>query len=205
MKTHLNLLPKQFSMRLLVRSRLLQWSFVWIATGVVVATVCLLEFDAAASQRGIAERLDHDAAPLRKIIQENEQIRKRLAELSERRALLRRLDGSQNPLRLIGLVSKAARLSGGRLMVDDFSLQQLQDDTSTPTAAIQQTKNGLSDHSDDRMTLILAGTAFDDLAIAQCIVFLRDTGLFDSVELKSSTKSQTADDGTREYLVECTF
>ena len=56
-----------------------------------------------------------------------------------------------------------------------------------------------------RMRLTLKGIALDDLAVAQFIVALRDTGVFHAVELKSSLVTQLAGGPAREYFVECTY
>jgi len=196
MKTHLNLLPWQFRCRLLARSRVRHWSVVWAISCLILVGVCgLTHLQLEAGRRDLQVQRDK-SAPLKALQTQNEQIRARLAQLHSHQSLLVLLDRTQQPLWLIGLVSRHARNGGGRLQVQDFSLKQLQPAPRSRTEGIDR---------NDLAHLTLKGIAVDDLAVARFIVGLRDSGIFDSVELKSSIGTQVKNKSAREYLVECTF
>ena len=196
MKTHLNLLPWQFRCRLLARSRVRQWSVVWGISFLITVGVCALtHLQLEAGRREL--QVQHDtSSPLKSLQTQNEQIRARLDQLHSHQSLLVLLEQTQQPLWLIGLVSRHARNGGGRLQVQNFSLKQLQ-------PALRSGTEGIDSHNLAQLTL--KGIAVDDLAVARFIVGLRDSGIFDSVELKSSIRTQVENISAREYSVECTF
>lgn len=51
----------------------------------------------------------------------------------------------------------------------------------------------------------LQGFAIDDLALSRFVTQLRATGVFDAVELQTSSNVQLADGSARQYVVECRF
>ena len=208
--THINLLPLNFRRRLLVKIRLLQWSLVWgLSLLALVALWAAKSMDRQAQTRQL-QTLERQCNPLRKIDADNNRVRKRLAELEQRQSLLADLDTVQFPLLLVGIVSQGTQRSHSRVQVRDFSLAPIMEVSAKSTNSAHQVKNKKNEKQAEenvsaRMRLTLKGIALDDLAVAQFIVALRDTGVFNAVELKSSLITQLAGGPAREYFVECTY
>ena len=207
--THTNLLPLDFRRRLLVKIRLLQWSFVWGLSLIAFAALwAATSVDRQAQTRQL-QTLERQCDPLRKMNADNKRVRARLAELEQRQSLLADLDTVQYPLLLIGIVSRGTHHSHARVQVRDFSLAPVALLSPKSTKSANQVKKKNEKQAEEnvsaRMRLTLKGIALDDLAVAQFIVALRDTGVFNAVELKSSLVTQLAGGQAREYFVECTY
>lgn len=208
--THTNLLPLDFRRLLLVKIRLLQWSLVWgLSLLALVALWAAKSVDRQAQTRQL-QTLERQCDPLREMNADNKRVRKRLAELEQRQSLLADLDTVQYPLLLVGIVSQGTHRSQARVQVRDFSLAPVAPVSAKSTKSANQVKKKKNEKQAEenvsaRMRLTLKGIALDDLAVAQFIVALRDTGVFNSVELKSSLVTQLASGLAREYFVECTY
>ncbi len=208
--THTNLLPLDFRRRLLVKTRLFQWAVVWGLSLVAVVGLWAAKSVDLQSQTRQLQMLERQCGPLRKINAENKRVRMRLAELTQRQAVLAEFDTAQYPLLLVGIVSQGTHRSHSRVQIRDFSLAPVAQVSVKSTPAANQVKK-INDKKQEeenvpaQMRLTLKGIALDDLAVAQFIVGLRDTGVFDAVELKSSLVAQLAGGPAREYLVECTY
>lgn len=141
---------------------------------------------------------------------QNTRVNKQLLTLRRRLALLEDFENKQFPLNLVGLVSESAVKSDHRIQVEDLSFTRTQktviDPTSTRTRNPKR-KAALAKQSqtEEELKLVLKGTAADDLAVAKFIVSLRDSGVFERVELKSSIAEEIEGAKVRRYLLECTF
>ncbi|MCH7685221.1 MAG: hypothetical protein IH899_00820 [Planctomycetes bacterium] len=208
--THTNLLPLDFRRWLLVKIRLLQWSLVWgLSLLALVALWAAKSVDRHTQTRQL-QTLERQCDPLREMNEDNNRVRERLAELEQRQSLLADLDTVQYPLLLVGIVSQGTHRSHSRVQVRDFSLAPVTPVSAKSTKSASQVKNKNNEKQTEeyvsaRMRLTLKGIALDDLAVAQFIVALRDTGVFNAVELKSSLVTQLAGGPAREYFVECTY
>ena len=208
--THTNLLPLDFRRRLLVKIRLLQWSVAWGLSLVAVVGFWAVESVDLQAQIRQLQTLERQCDPLRKIDADNSRVRERLAELEQRQSLLADLDTVQYPLLLVGIVSQGTHRSHARVQVRNFSLAPITEVSAKSAQSAHQVKKKNNETQAEenvsaRMRLTLKGIALDDLAVAQFIVSLRDTGVFHAVELKSSLVTQLAGGQAREYLVECTY
>lgn len=204
---HMNLLPLEVRRRLLVKTRLFQWAVVWGLSLVAVVGLWAVESVDLQAQTRQLQMLERRCDPLRKLDAENKRVRERLAELEQRQSLLADLDTVQYPLLLVGIVSQGAHSSHARIQVSDFSLAPLSAKITKSKIQVNKKKNEkqAKENVSARMRLTLKGIALDDLAVAQFIVALRDTGVFNAVELKSSLVTQLEGGQAREYFVECTY
>ena len=213
MKTHLNLLPCSFRKRMLIRTRLVQWCVLWAICLVCVSGACCAKYLTFASHKKLFARLDRKCDSLRVIHSQNKRLHKRLTELTGRESLLAELESARHPLCLVGIVSQSARRSEGSVQIHRFFLSTVQraPATSTQTNASKtgprktQKRPTVKQTSPEHNRLTLNGVAVDDLAVAKFIAGLRETGIFRSVELKSSSGTQYATNEARKYEVECTF
>ena len=199
MKTYINLLPRPFRRRLVLRSCLLQWSVVWVVTGAAVAGICYEKHSRLETVRRELAALNAQCKPLRLTDQENQTLQTRIALMRGRQSLLTHLDAGLHPLQVIGLVSRSAEFVGGRLRVEKMSFQVVEvlqsvgnNDEETKSPAPIKT-----------FRLTLNGIASNNLAVSKFIVALRDSGFFESVELRSSERTEMAGGRARKFLVDC--
>ncbi len=159
-----------------------------------------------------ASRLAVEAAetrfrPLQQLIGQRRAMETELGRLHAKGTVLGQLRDQRPLFTLIGTVSKSARECRGRLVVDEMSFQR----NPNPTSANRpQRSSGRptdnqpgAEGSGARASVTLRGTALDNLAVARFAAALRDSGLFQQVELKSSVGDQSAAGNLRAYLLEC--
>jgi len=205
MKNYLNLLPIEVRRRQLIRSRVGQSCAITGLTIIAISVVLWFKHDSLDSLRQEAAQLDRQCEPLRHTTLENARIKQRLQELTGRQSLLSEIKATQKTLSLIGIVSRSARRGGGRVQVCQFSVKQTRPVVNISPAASVEEVNGENHTQRPRMKLTLCGVAEDDLAVAQFVVSLREDGVFDVVELKSSVEGGARQQMFREYQIECTL
>jgi Tfp pilus assembly protein PilN len=201
MKTSLNVLPYTLRRRQLVRVRLLQWCLIWgtvtAAAGGVLYMAKYVPYQARLAELQARER---KYAPLNKLKTELDAMRAELDDLQKREALAMSLADDVPDLTLLGVISRAARQSDGKVYIERLSLGRETTPQSTapdePGASAGRKRGGV---------LKLNGAGLDNLSVARFVAALRDCEVFDKVELKSTGIQTAAGAGARSYLVECVF
>ena len=131
-------------------------------------------------------------------------MQKLIARMRGRQSLLTHLDAGLHPLQVIGLVSRSAEFVGGRLRVEKMSFQVIE--VSQPLVDQTAGQNGVDLKQPAPIKafhLTLNGIASNYLAVSKFIIALRDSGLFESVELKSSERTEMAGGRARKFFVDC--
>jgi hypothetical protein len=198
MKSHINILPLQFRKKLLVRQIVPCWACVWLGVTVVAAIVCWNANASLADARTAFAIIDGRAEPLRQIVQRNQKATDSLKVADQRQLLVDCLQAADKPLQLVGLISSTANTKDGSIQIQSFQLTQGQPtDSASPVAT--------HGNAPLRMKLGLQGYAVDDLALSRFVSQLRATGVFESVELQTSSNVQLAAGSARQYVVECQY
>ena len=148
--------------------------------------------------RGRAETLLRDSleAQYRPIVQQLKEVAKLKTEiqsLRRRETIALTLYEEKPPLTLLGLVSQAARANGGRVYIQQmhYTRNDAEEANDTSDAAAN--------------TLALDGIGADNIAVATFVAELRDTQLFEHVELKSSGEVAPGGRSNRSFSLECIF
>ena len=198
MKSHLNILQLAFRQKLLARQIAPCWGCVWGIVAVAAAFVCWNEDASLAVAKTQFAAVDVRAEPLRQIVQRNQKTADNLKIADQRQLLVDCLCAADKPLQLIGLISTATSTAEGTIQLHSFQLTQSEAVTSG-TPADSASLNA------PRMKLGLQGYAVDDLALSRFVAQLRSTGVFETVELQTSSNVQLAAGNARQYVVECQF
>lgn len=205
MKHHLNLLPWSFQRRMLVRRRLGQWSAVAIVSALALGGTCLWEARARELEQRAVETLERRAAPILGLQQRNQKIEQQLRSLEGGQSLLGELEPERMSYHLMAAVSGSAGQCRGRILVQQFLLERTLQarkeptkETSTETAAAKP-----PEVLEEICKVTIKGIGTDNLAVAQFVAALRDTSLFEKVELKSAVGGADAGGQGRSYLIEC--
>jgi hypothetical protein len=199
MKTNLNILPYALRRRQVVRLRVFQWCFIWVVAAVagssIVYWTTYVPYRACMAHLQSHER---EYAPLKKLETELGAMRAQIDDLQEREALALSLADDVPDLTLLGLISRAARQGAGSVYVEKMSLER-KAEPETPD------KKDDSAERKRRGVLTLRGAGLDNLSVARFVAALRDSELFETVELKSTGVKAARDTEARSYLVECVF
>jgi len=199
MKSHINILPLQFRKKLLVRQIVPYWASVWVGVAVVAAIVCWKADASLAEAQAEFAIIDVQAEPLREIVQRNQKATENLKVADQRQLLVDCLKAADKPLQLVGLISSTANTNDGSIQIQSFQLTQGEQPTNVASPGTAE------NDAQRRMKLGLQGYAVDDLALSRFVSQLRATGVFESVELQTSSNVQLAAGNARQYVVECQY
>ena len=201
MKTNLNILPYTLRLRQLVRARFIQWFLIWgaaaVAAGGVLYSTKYAPYHARLEELQARER---KYAPVNKLKTELDAMRAEMVDLQQREALAMSLAGDIPDLTLLGVVSRAARQSDGKVYIERLSLGR---ETTRQAKAPDEPADSAGMIRGG--VLRLQGSGVDNLSVARFVAALRDSEVFDKVELKSTGIQAATGTGARSYLVECMF
>jgi hypothetical protein len=199
MKTSLNLLPYALRRRELVRLRLSQWCCIWAVAAVLAGS--FFYWGEYVPLQACKERLQarqREYAPVKKLQTELETMHVQLQDLQKREALALSLAEDVPVIALLGVTSRAARQSDASVYVSQMSLDRKAMPVSTDS-------DRASPGHEPRGVLTLQGAGVDNLSVARFVAALRDSGTFDTVELKSTGVEVMGGTEARSYTVECVY
>ena len=197
MKSHVNLLPY----RVLRQQVVHRWLRRWLVIGCVAAAAMALAVgnlwhaaQVAGTQR---EQLEEDYRPVKKANRDIQSLRAQIAKLQQQKAISMALSDNQPPLTVVGLISRAAQSCRGNVVVQQLEFKR---------AAVSKSKGSTTDHRLRGAGLLsLNGIGQSNVAVAQFAAALRDSGVFERVELKSTQAEKRVDGEFRNYSIECVF
>ena len=199
MKSSLNLLPYTLRRRQIVRLRFRQWCFIWAAAAAIASGIVYwTQYASCQSCLADLQMLERKYAPLKKMETELNSMRAQMDDLQKRETLALSLADDVPDLTLLGTISRAAYQSNGSVYVKQWIL----DRKTTPQ---RHDKNSVVEAPKRSGMLTLQGAGIDNLSVARFVAALRDSGVFDVVELKSTGMQATRNTEARGYLVECMF
>ena len=200
-----NLLPLSIIHRRFLTSRLKRWSAVWLVVFVTTVCVCLSQLQMLSDLEGTSARLAAKSGPLREMAAEQQQMAYEVETIKERESWLTDSDSSQT-LQLLGIISSAAQKNNGRISVQTLNVTSFDRPIESAAKNNAAKRNSKEDAVlEQRMKLDLHGVAVNDLAVASFVAFLRESGVFESVELKSSISQVFNHHETRGYEVSCVY
>ena len=203
-----NLLPESVVHRRFLISRLKGWAAVWLVVFVATILICLSQLQMLTDLEHTAAELAAKSGPLREIAAEQQEMAKEVEAIRERESWLTDSDSSQT-LQLLGIISSATRKNNGRISVQTLNMMSFDRPvitTDSPTGTKPAPRGPKEDVvHEQRMQLDLNGVAVNDLAVASFVAFLRESGVFESVELKSTVSQIFNNHETRGYEVTCIY
>ncbi|MGN6135998.1 MAG: PilN domain-containing protein [Aureliella sp.] len=207
----INLLPANTRLKIQFRSMLRRFARIWAAAGVGALACAALQVRECwhASQR-LAE-LEARCEPLYALQQQIQSDRRQLNSLQARCEMLSGLQPSDHFLDLMGVLVESTQREAGKLHIQRLSLQSSQQAAAAPqapsraAAASAAAGSAAAGNLVPIGTLSLNGLAEDDASLAQFVAALRETGVFDRVELKSSSQVAGGSKASRQYHLECRY
>ena len=191
----MNLVPKAFQRKLLVRKRVRQW-FTPCAVALIASLMAVGEVGYRLRKVSLeAAELDGRLQPMTAMSQANDQIAARLKSLVGHESVLHEIVGIQRPISLLAVISQSAGRSNSRLQIRKLTVQQ----TSTESAVAPKAPVTSMTSTE----IIIQGIALEDGDVAAFVQSLKDSQAFSTVELKSTTSSVVTDVAVRQYDVSC--
>lgn len=183
--TALNLLPWRFRRKLLIRTRIAQWFVGTLIACGVVAAAAWFEHVQLSRRESSLTRLQARSESLAQLKAETAQFRERVAESKKVQSILSHVENQELPLRAMGLAGQVVSTMDGRLEVQGMALAR-----SVVTVPIPDKPKESESH--DVVSLVLNGRAVDNLAVADMVLKLRETGVFETVALRTAAARPVA-------------
>lgn len=209
-KDRLDLLPPAFRRKMLRQTRRRQWSIVLGVCSVFTLAICFGQHqECRLRQQGLeARRLR--AAPLEAVQTQNIELRKRLVRIRNDQQLRAELESEQVAFHLLATVSRSAATCSDGVQVQQFSFSRTRSAVSAApanTAPANPAGQESQPQQTEIETLVMTvkGIGADNLMVSRFVVALRDSQVFDKVDLKSSMGSTGQARGVRSFIVECTL
>jgi hypothetical protein len=196
MKNVINLLPASYRRQQIVRKRALQWSAV--ISGVLLAGWALHWYESH-EYRELTEKLEalhREHQPTQIMLRQLVEMRQALVDLEQQEAIATELEDQRTALTLLGVISRAAEKTNGRLRVTNLDLTNFQSmyDAQAPGTPVREPSG-----------LVLTGVSLDYPAVTELVVGLESSGIFSMVELSSMTERVNNDTSLHDYVVRCEF
>ena len=193
MKNSLNMLPLVYRRRVVRRRCVRAWVLV---SGIVTASLVVWYVSERSYFELLTSRLrvvQTEYSPVQSMEEAVNGVRKQLDELQTRETIALELAENQPVLTLVGVVSQAAARTGGQIGVAEMTLLR--------SSFLEKGQHP----GKSKNVVTLQGKGLDNVAIAKFLAGLRDSGIFRTVELRSSGIQPTSLDQHRSYKVECLF
>lgn len=194
MKSAINLLPIQLRRQSLIRRRTIQWCTVLC---IVMSTVWAARWYKMRELRTLNQQLEaisREGRPAQEMLQEVTQMRQQIQMLQHHESVARELERQKHVLSLLGLVSRAASQSEGKLRVTNLQAVDMQSSHVDSGSKGGETRSG---------TVTLIGVSLDSPAVAEFHDALLKSGLFVDVRLIKSNERSLSGTRLYEYEVSC--
>lgn len=214
-KDHINLLPASYRQRCLVRRRLRQWSIAWAAVAVVLLLGWLDQRSQWEATLAEVEMHEQRYDEIRALKGEISRLVAQKQGLGQQQELVARLQRSPPPLLPVALVSASAKRCEGRVVVNRLMYHEETRPAPPPTAPAAPASGGAAPAPAApaanvapaaplvSASLMIDGVGADNVAIAEFVLGLRESGVFERVDLKSAAASTTRAGNVTSYQVEC--
>ncbi len=199
MQRYSNLLTWRFRLQLMIRRRLTQWAFVWIATLLICFGWWQVSLKALQFESDRVALMETRYSPVIQKQAEIQRIRRELDDLNSHQSLLVQLDDEPIPYHLLALVSMQVQQRDGAVRIESFKLTQPDGAVAASQASAGKPAAPNTAHS----TMTLQGMAADNLAVSLFVAGLRDSGVFSAVDLKSSTGARVENTRAHNFTIEC--
>jgi hypothetical protein len=191
----MNLVPKAFQRKLLVRRRIRQW-FVPCAIALIASLTAVGEVGYRFRNLSLeSQRLEEQLQPMNAMSRDNDQIAVRLKSLVGHESVLNEIVGVQRPISLLAVISQSAGRSNSRLQIRKLTVQQSSVDVATAQKATAVSKT--------LTEITIQGVALEDGDVAAFVQSLKESQAFSAVELKSTIGAVVTDVAVRQYDVCC--
>jgi hypothetical protein len=195
MRSTINLLPATYRRQQLLRKRIVQWTAVlgaMVAVGWGWHRLALRE-ELLLSQQ--LESLEREHSPTKTMLKQLVEMRQQLNELQQQESVAMELEHQRNALALLGVISETAQATKGRVRVTGVQV------TGFQNMRASQSVEGQKPSTDG---VVVSGVSLDNLAVADMLGGLKDSGMFGRVEVVMKERAE-GDVSLRDYELRCEY
>jgi Tfp pilus assembly protein PilN len=190
----INILPATYRRQQIARKRAVQWVSIMV---VVLSTGWCWHWAEMREQGRLTQELEvlsREHEPTQTMLKQVVDMRKQLKELQEREGVAKVLETQRNALTLLGVISKTAEQTKGRVRVTRMELTNFQE-VGGETKAGAPPASGLK----------LTGVSVDNPSVAEMLNGLQHAGIFSHVELLKLKEREDKSSALRDYELSCQF
>lgn len=189
MTKSINLLPLRFRKQQLVTQVSKSWLFLFGFATLLMIGGAWWTWNQNSSQKIVLDATKLQYAPVQRLAAESKRYRVETESMQQRERLALELSRHRSILALLGQLSISAKNCEGNVSIKEMTLDS---------------ELGAKDeHAHSKLTL--TGVGIDDVAIAQFVAELRDSEMFESVQLTSSGSTVIEDYDSKLYTLECSY
>ncbi len=214
-KDRLDLLPKAFRRKMLRHARRRQWSIILGTCAVLSLAVCIIQHYEYQYRQQELEARRLRAAPIESLQSQTVELRKRLAKLRDEQQLRSELESEQLAFHLLATVSRSAAACVDGVQVQQFTFSRTRSTVTTAPSNADGQPRPPEQTEIESLVMTVKGIGADNLMVSRFVVALRDSQVFEKVDLKSSVGSAAAGHvnpgnggqarSLRSFIVECTL
>jgi Tfp pilus assembly protein PilN len=207
MKTRLNLLPREFQDAMASARRVKRWLLVFWLLGVLGFGILYQERREVHQLK--AEREQHltEVQSLRSRQSESHAARKKIEELQTRHTLVSMLENEVPVVQIVGVFSRSAQDPKRRIQVAELRAEEVLRNIAAGHSAPNPANNRKpqSQAQEKVLAVVVTGVAQDDMIVAQFVERLRESKMFQSVKLASTTGDHQQSPSERHFQIECVY
>lgn len=200
-----NLLPDEFQLQRMLRSRIKTWVTMWIVCLLLAGGLCVLGGWQLSHLRQRGQAVQQHIQPLQRQQQRTERLKVELAKLHTQTAATENLLPPDHTLPLLAVLSQSTADIEGEIQTLRLTMQSTRlrlDAASTAPTRRSPASQPTVVAASVRLQVTLHGSASSDQAVSQFVSRLRSYEVFSKVELKSSSETSGSGDGGRAFHLE---
>jgi hypothetical protein len=141
------------------------------------------------------DALAREHAPTQTMLKQVVDMRQQLKELQQQEVVANELETQRNALTLLGVVSSAAKKTGGRLRVTKMELTNFQNASKGPAPGAGPLPGGM----------LLSGVSLDNQIVTDLSASLKDAGIFSHVDLVKLKQQEANHSPLHDFEIRCDF
>jgi Tfp pilus assembly protein PilN len=198
----INLLPESTRGKIQFAGQLRSFARAWLVASLLVFALILSQAKALWQDHQRLAALEGNCVPLYALQAEIDGTEKKIRQMEARLVRLSQLQPDNHALDVLGLLTSAMRRANGALVVQRLNFQS--EHVNTQVKGTPPAKSIYANaESSRKYTLTLSGVTDDDASFSRFVSGLRETAVFDRVELKSSSQTNGSDRLAKQYQLEC--
>jgi hypothetical protein len=200
---YVNLIPARYTILQLLRTRLWQWSIVWLVIASFGVAVLYQPWQAWTDVVAEWQRLLPEAEPLEQQTATTLEYNRERMKLQQQFVSLQQQLPQNHLTQLLNCVSQAAKTTNGQLFLQKLQLSTRAVVTSTTATVGVRSRPTETPTEIKEYVLQIQGVAVDETAISDFVAYLRQIQVFTAIDLKSTLPFQLPQQSGRQFLLEC--
>jgi Tfp pilus assembly protein PilN len=200
---HVDLLPSSIRNKVQLRAALRRWSRTWAVLVAVCIAYCCIPTTALITARHSQEEIASRCEPLKLTESEIATLQGLLASLTTEKRELEKLKSVDHTLDLLNVLVQAAKSSGGQIQLQKLGITITKAKTENGASRRDKASSQTGQATDAESSISLHGVADGESALSQFVESLRQSNVFNRVDLRSTSQFQSGDLKLQQYQLDC--